>query len=135
MATNKLSKEQAEKASAALTRLDRVAASIQENHEAWGMSLQAAKSVVNYLDKVADEIEIATFGEESLARRQAHVMAKNAKVIQQDKDESYMATFSNPMEPHQTESDEPYMSAYGDDQSSAVASGKSTSGRPLAPGH
>jgi len=37
------------------------------------------------------------------------------------------------MKPIQTNADEPYMSAYGDDQSSAVNHGKSTIGRPLAP--
>jgi hypothetical protein len=44
-----------------------------------------------------------------------------------------MDTFRNPMQPRQTDSDEPYMSAYKDDQSSAVNHGQSTSGKPLAP--
>lgn len=134
MATNKISTEQSKKASELLGRLDKIAAAIETNHEAWGMSFEAAKSLVNHLDKIADDLEVSVYGEESLLRRQASIL-KAAKVIQQDSDEPYMATFANPMAPHQTEGDEPYMNAYGDDQSSAVASGKSTSGRPLAPGH
>lgn len=134
MATNKISAEQSKKASELLGRLDKIAAEIQANHESWGMSFDTAKSLVNHLDKVADDLEVSVYGEESLLRRQASIL-KSAKVIQQDKDEAYMATFANPMAPHQTESDEAYMGAYGDDQSSAVASGKSSSGRPLAPGH
>jgi len=109
-----------------LGRLDRVAAMIQENHEEWGMPFEAAKQVVNALDASLDEIEIAAFGKESFLRRQA-------EVIQRDADEKYMDTFKNPMAPIQTESDEPYMKAYGDDQSSAVNNGESTTGRKLAP--
>jgi hypothetical protein len=109
-----------------LTRLDRVAGLIQENHKKWGIPFKAAKEMVNALDKTADEIEIASFGLESFRNRQA-------EVIQRDQDESYMDTFQNPMAPIQTDADEKYMAAYGDDQSSAVDNGKSTTGRPLAP--
>ena len=109
-----------------LGRLDRIAHTIQVKHESWGMPFEAAKQLVNAVDKTADEIETAAFGKESLMNRQA-------EVIQRDSDEKYMDTFRNPMEPVQTESDEPYMRAYGDDQSSAVNHGKSTTGRPLAP--
>ena len=116
----------AKEADQLLARLDRVAATIQENHEKWGMPFTAAKELVNNIDKIADQIEVATFGEESFARRQA-------EVLQRDTDEKYMDTFKNPMAPVQVESDEPYMRAYGDDQSSAVHHGQSSTGRPLAP--
>jgi hypothetical protein len=116
----------AKDADQALTRLDRIAAEIQAKHESWGMPFETAKAIVNDLDKTADEIEIASFGQESLMKRQA-------EVIQRDSDEAYMNGFKNPMAPVQVESDEPYMSAYGDDQSSAVHHGKSTTGKPLAP--
>lgn len=109
-----------------LSRLDRVASLVQENHQKWGIPFKAAKEIVNALDKTADEIEIASFGQESFQKRQA-------EVIMRDQDESYMDTFQNPMKPIQTDGDEKYMSAYGDDQSSAVDNGKSTTGRPLAP--
>jgi hypothetical protein len=115
-----------------LNRLDKLAGTIQENYSAWGMPFEVAKEVVNNLDKLADEIEVSSFGKESMVRRQVEVL-KTAKVIQQDADEKYMATFQNPMQPRQVEADEPYMAAYKDDQSSAVESGKSTTGRPLAP--
>lgn len=128
----KISKEQSDRASALLGRLDRIALEIQKNHEGWGLSREAARPLVNHLDKVADEIEASVFGPESLLRRQTEVL-KAAKVIQRDGDEGYMDTFNAPMAPHQTDADEPYMSAYRDDQSSAVQTGKSTTGRPLAP--
>lgn len=111
-----------------LTRVDRLATHIQKNHEAWGMPFEAARDIVNALDKTADEVELTAFGKESFEKRRA-------EVIQKESDEPYMSAFANPMAPIQTESDEPYMKAYKDDQSSAVVHGKSTTGRPLAPGH
>jgi hypothetical protein len=112
-----------------LTRLDGLARHIQANHKSWGMPFEAAKDVVNNLDKTADLIEVATFGIESFRTRQA-------EVLKRDGDESYMGTFANPMEPIQTEGDEPYMKAYGSpDQSSVVQHGMDSTGRKLAPGH
>ena len=109
-----------------LGRLDRIASEVQEKHESWGMSFEAAKSMVNEIDKIADELELATYGQDSMITRQA-------QVLQRESDEPYMETFQNPMQPRQVEADEPYMQAYRDDQSSAVHSGKSETGRPLAP--
>lgn len=116
----------AEAAEQVLSRIDRLASHIQTNHKTWGMPFEAAKAIVNELDKTADEIEIASFGKESFEKRRA-------EVIQKESDEPYMSAFENPMKPIQTESDEPYMKAYKDDQSSAVSHGKTTTGRPLAP--
>lgn len=116
----------AEVANSALSRLDKIAAAVQANYGAWGMPFETAKAIVNDIDKTADEIELASFGKESFIRRQA-------EVIQKESDESYMATFANPMAPVQVESDEGFMSAYKDDQSSAVRHGVSTSGQKLAP--
>lgn len=119
----------AQDAEALLARIDKMASGIQANYESWGMPFDVAKAIVNDLDKTADAIELAAFGKESFTRRQA-------EVIQREADEPYMQTFANPMAPIQTEADEPYMKAYGNpDQSSVVQHGKSTSGRPLAPGH
>lgn len=128
----KLSTEQKKAADATLARLDKVAQDVQDNHEKWGMSFEAAKAIVNHLDKVADSFEAAVYGEESLQRRQAEIL-KSAAVLQSDSDESYMQTFNAPSKPLQTDADEAYMSAYADDQSAAVRGGKSTSGKPLAP--
>ncbi len=117
-----------------LTRLDRLASTIQERHAQWGMPFETAKAMVNDLDRTADEVEVAAFGKQSFERRQMECVAKTAEVIQRDPDEGYMDTFQNPMAPIQTEADEPYMGAYGPpDQSSAVHHGESTTGRPLAP--
>src|ERR1700676_2330615 len=119
----KFSHEQAERL---LGRLDRIAATIQDNAEKWGMPFKTAKEIVNALDKTADEIEVSSFGPESFTSRQAEVLEK-------EKDESYMTAFDNPQAPVQTESDEPYMSEFKTDQSSGLHHGKSTTGRPLAP--
>lgn len=133
--TQKIAKAEADQI---LGRLDRLASTIQENYKKWGMSFDEAKGLVNQIDKTADEIEGMAFGVESLQRRQIEVVtasAKNAQVIQRETDERYMDTFKNPMAPVQVESDEPYMRAYADDQSSAVIHGQSETGRKLAPGH
>jgi hypothetical protein len=125
-----------EDANRLLARLDRIASTIQAQFQTWGMPQEEAKKLVNALDLTADEIEAAAFGPESLQTRQVEVIAKQAatkqaEVIQKDADEAYMGTFKNPQQPIQIESDEPYMKAYADDQSSAVRNGKSTTGRPL----
>jgi hypothetical protein len=129
---SKLSAEQSKQASAILGRLDRIAADIQAGHAAWGMSFDDAKRIVNHLDKIADDVEQSAFGKESMEARQVEIL-KTAKVIQKDSDESFMDTFNRPTAPIQTDADEPYMSAYADDQSTSVSTGKSTTGRPLAP--
>lgn len=131
-----------EVANETLFRLDRLANTIQEKHAEWGMPQPVAKQMVNELDKTADALELATFGQESFAKRQVEIAKyahqKQAKlkvgeVLQREADEPYMQTFKNPMNPIQVEADEPYMAAYRDDQSSAVHHGTSTTGRPLAP--
>jgi hypothetical protein len=122
-----------------LARLDRMASSVQTGHAQLGVPFDAAKEIVNSIDKFADELETALYGDKSLTIRQAQIMTagtktdKTAEVLQRDADEKYMDGFKNPMAPVQVEADEPYMRAYGDDQSSAVHHGKSTTGRPLAP--
>ncbi len=138
----------AQEADHILLRLDRVAATIRANHQAWGMPVEVAKQLVNAVDQTADEVELAAFGAESLANRQVQVVQalkqaaaqrqagtqRQAEVVHREPDEPYMQAFKNPMEPIQTEADEPYMKAYGPpDQSSAVLHGVSTSGRPLTP--
>jgi hypothetical protein len=122
-----------EEASKVLTRLDRIAQVIQDNHEKWGMNFEAAKAVVNEIDKVADEVELNAYGAEHMLQRQVHVL-RQAKVLQKDTDEGYMDTFNAPTAPVQTDADEnEYMSLFKDDQTIAVESGKTTTGRPLAP--
>lgn len=128
----KLSSEQSKAASDLLGRLDRIAAEVQKRYASWGMKMPEAKALVNGLDKLADDLESHFFGGDSLLRRQVELL-KHAKVIQKDADEPYMDTFNAPMAPLQTDADEPYMAAYKDDQSQAVQTGKSTTGRPLAP--
>ncbi len=119
----------AQDAEVLLTRLDKLASHIQANHASWGMPFEVAKPLVNELDRIADMVEVSSFGKESFQHRQAEVLKRDA-------DEGYMATFGNPMAPIQTEADEPYMKAYGSpDQSSVVQHGMDSTGRKLAPGH
>ena len=135
MTTPKFAKADADRM---LGRLDRLAETIQTNHESWGMPFDTAKGLVNEIDKTADEIEAAAFGAASLQNRQIEVVtasSKKAEVIQRDGDEPYMDTFKNPQAPVQIEADEPYMKEYTVDQSSGVIHGESTTGRDLAPGH
>lgn len=131
-----MNKISAEEALNFINRLDKVAAAVQANHVKWGMSRETAKEVVNNLDLALDAFEKAACGEDALLKRQFVAMKdKVARVLQKDADEVYMATFGAPMAPVQTDGDEPYMGAFSDDQSSAVASGKSTTNVPLAKGH
>jgi hypothetical protein len=133
MSTQRISHEEAKKlVDAALTRLDGLANGIQAKFACMGLDEASAKAVVNGLDKAADAIESAFYGTDSLVERQVEAL-KQAKVLQRESDEPYMATFDSPMAVHQQESDEPYMSAYNDDQSAAVINGKANNGRPLAP--
>ena len=113
-----------------LSRLDSLAMHIEKHQGRWRLSSVVAQGLIRDIDKVADELEAAVLGEESLEERKREF---TAKVIQKDSDGPYMDTFANPMRPLQTDGDEEYMSAYGDDQSSAVHGGKSSTGRPLAP--
>lgn len=127
--TIKFAKEDANRT---LTRLDAMAKHIQANHKTWGMPFDVAHKLVNGLDRTADEIEVAVFGPESLSARQVNVL-KAAKVIQQESDEGYMATFNSPSSVHQQDADEGYMSQFKDDDTNGVNTGKSSTGRPLAP--
>jgi broad specificity phosphatase PhoE len=137
-----------------LGRLDKVASDIKDNARDWGIPFKVAKAMVNALDKTADTLEVAAFGEDSLRNRQAEMafedrdlakfakealgdeaFAKAAKVHQRDADEPYMDTFNNIMAPHETDADEPYMSAYSDNQSVAVLEGVSEDGDDLTPNY
>lgn len=124
-----------EKINAVLARLDRMASIVQENHEKWGMKFAAAKDLTNEIDKIADTLELATYGEDSLLNRQASVM-KIAEVLESDSDESYMNAFESTTEPHQIDADEAgYMNLFKDDQSSALLHGKTVAGKALLPNH
>jgi len=97
------------------------------------MNFEAAKAVVNEIDKVADEVELHAYGSDHMLQRQIHVL-RQAKVLQKDSDEGYMDTFNAPTAPIQNDADEnEYMGLFKDDQTIAVETGKSTTGRPLAP--
>lgn len=117
----KLTAAQVSSVNSVLTELDKLAHSIQIKHASWGMSFEAAKELVNNIDKIADTVEATCFGGQSLLTRQVEVF-KLAKVIQQDADETYMSTFNSPTKPHQTDADEEYMKQFSDDQTTSVRS-------------
>lgn len=141
--STRLSDDQKKAADITLGRLDRAASAVQANYEAWGLSFDDAAGIVHHLDRVADDLEAKAFGPGSMVARQVEIIKKNvqaelhqcrtAKVLHQDADEPYMKSFAVSQGVVQADGDEPYMSAYADDQSSAVQTGKSTTGRPLAP--
>jgi hypothetical protein len=126
-----------QKADSLLGRLDHLAATIQDKYAAWGIPLRVAKTLVNAVDQVADELETSVYGEESLESRKEEVAkeasSRKAQVIQRETDEPYMDTFKNPMQPHQVNTDEKYMDLYKDDQSSGVGHGETTTRRKLVP--
>lgn len=59
-----------------LGRLDRMAHVIQSNQEKWGMDFTAAKNLVNAIDKLADDLETATYGAQSLANRKQSLLGR-----------------------------------------------------------
>lgn len=110
----------------ALSCLDDTASYLEKLVKAKKIDPKLASRLVSELDSFADRLQVATFGEESLRNYQA-------KVIRQDKDESYMKTFDNPNKVLKSDPDETYMHKTGPsfngksvdtfdcDQSSAVA--------------
>lgn len=116
-----------------LSRLDRVAQYIQQNHKALGLKFKHAKQLVNHIDKTADLLETASYGKASMQKRIAKVM--NAEVVQRDADEAFMDTFDSPFEPHQIDADEAgYMNSFEEDRTSEMQHGRMTTGRPLVGG-
>lgn len=65
---------------AALTALDKLATLVETKAGTGGMSPKLAKAIVRELDKVADQLELTMFGEESLLYRQASILSKTATV-------------------------------------------------------
>lgn len=121
-----VSASQAKLASQVLETFDKMADYVQANYTKLGMSHADAKRVVNALDRTADKFEVATLGEESFAARQA-------EVLERDSEEPYVQTFEAPTRVHQSDKDEPYMGLFNDDQTTAVGTGKSEAGKPIAP--
>ena len=80
MTTPKLSAEQKKAADETLGRLDKVAHAIEANFQTWNLPFETAKSIVNHLDKVADHIEVATYGEKSFKDRQVEILKQAVDV-------------------------------------------------------
>lgn len=85
-----------------LSNLDSAANKIEDLAKRGFISAESAQKVVLQLDQYADQFQVAAFGKDNLRGHQA-------KVLQKESDEPYMATFDNVNAPIQTDSDEPYM--------------------------
>ena len=86
-----------------LTNLEHTATEIEKLAQGGKIDARLASELVTKIDGFSDQLEIATFGEESFQGRQA-------KVLQCDKDEKhYMDTFNGPNKVISGDKDEPYM--------------------------
>lgn len=85
-----------------LSSLDRSANTIDELSNAGKIDPKVAAEISANIDRAADKIEIAAFGEKNLAVRQA-------KVLQRDPDEKFMDTYDNPNKVLQSDADEKFM--------------------------
>lgn len=85
-----------------LTNLEHAATQIEKLAADKKIDVRLASQLAMKIDDFSDKFEVAVFGEESFRARQA-------RVIQRDKDEPYMDTFDNPNKVIQCDKDEPYM--------------------------
>lgn len=89
-----------------LNSLDRTAGLIEKLAASKKIDSTVASQLVRTLDETADKTHIAAFG---LGSFRAH----QAKVLQRESDEPYMATYDNPNRVHESDADEPYMHQMG----------------------
>ena len=89
-------------ASTILSRLDTTANEVEALRDQGHINPREATELLRNIDGFSDKLEKATYGEKSLAARQA-------KVLKRDSDEPWMDTFENPQKPIETDPDEPYM--------------------------
>ncbi len=111
--TTGMDKKAIQAAEQALTGLDRMASTIEKNHAEWGMDPRLAAALLRSIDKIADDLESSVMGEASM-------LARQASLLEGEKDEDYMSAFDAPSEVHESDSDEDYMSLFDDDQTEAV---------------
>lgn len=111
--TTGMDKKAIQAAEQALTGLDRMASTIEKNHAEWGMDPRLATALLRSIDKIADDLESSIMGEGSM-------LARQAALLEGEKDEDYMSAFDSPSEVHESDSDEDYMSLFDDDQTEAV---------------
>lgn len=95
-----------ETANKILSNLDRSAERIEKLASGGHIDPRLASSLVQQLDAFSDRFEVASFGVKNLQARQA-------KVLKQDADESYMKSFENPNKVIEADSDEEYMHKVG----------------------
>jgi hypothetical protein len=120
-----------------LHNLDSTASTIEELAKKGVIKTEAATKLTRDIDEFADKFQVAAFGPDSLKQHQA-------KVLQRDKDESYMDTFNNVNKVIKSDADEPYMHKtdksfnadaidnYDQDSSSAVTDRKEHDVRDLS---
>ena len=85
-----------------LHNLDSTANTLEQLAKKGILKREAADKLVKDIDSFSDKFQVSAFGPESLKKHQA-------KVLQRDKDESFMDTFNNVNEVLQSDSDETFM--------------------------
>lgn len=89
-----------------LSNLDLAASKIENLAKSGKIEPRLATQLIRDVDSFADKFEVAAFGRDSFARRQA-------KVLEHDADEHYMKTFDNPNKIIEQDPDEAYMKSSG----------------------
>jgi len=90
-----------------LATLDNTADQLDSLVKLGKINPKLASGIIRDIETFADKFEVAVYGRANLQKRASQV--RQAKVIQQDSDESYMNTFENPIKAITTDADEPYM--------------------------
>lgn len=89
-----------------LSTLDKTAQKIEILAKRGRINPKIASGLIREIDAYADRFQVAAYGEASLR-------AFKAKVLKQDSDEKYMATFDNPNKILQSDADKEYMHKTG----------------------
>ena len=89
-----------------LSNLDVAASKIERLAKAGKIEPRLASQLIHDVDSFADRFEVAAYGRDSLNRRQA-------KVLKKDADEAYMSAFDNVNDIIKQDADEGYMKESG----------------------
>jgi predicted enzyme involved in methoxymalonyl-ACP biosynthesis len=94
-----------------LSALDKSAENIQKLAASRSIDPKVAASLVQEIDAFSDRLQIAAYGQKSFDafKAKAIAAARQAKVLQSDRDETFMKTFDNPNKVIESDSDETFM--------------------------
>ncbi len=94
-----------------LSSLDKSAENIQRLASSRSIDPKVATSLIQEIDAFADRLQIAAFGKKNFEafKAKAIAAARQAKVLQSDRDETFMKTFDNPNKVIESDADETFM--------------------------